>query len=780
MRRPTGPSVRRRSIWWGLGAVVLVFGIVGSVSEALVVARHDAQQSAQTQAPVSLAIASAMQLALQHEQDLDVGAAGFVAGSPDASASQFVQWVASERALQRYPELIGIAQVAMIPAGGLAAFAAKDAADPPGPMGPGDSLAVIPAGVRPYYCLETGSVTRAGSPIGPAGLDYCASALGPALLVGRDTGQITYLPYGTGATRDLAVGSAIYAGGTEPSTVAARRAAFLGWTGSQISPAVLLDRALVGHPGTAIGFRFGTGPHAVTFTAGHAPSGSQTATVNLHNGWYVLTTDRITSGALMANGNALIILLGGVTISVLMALLILALGTGRARAMWLMRKRTAQLEYQAFHDSLTGLPNRALILDRLEQMMLRLRRDHAHVSALFLDLDNFKDVNDTLGHAAGDQLLVLVANRLTSILREGDTVGRFGGDEFVILVDGESLTVGPELVAERILDVMTAPFRVESSEAPITISASIGIAEGLRTKPEDLLRDADIALHRAKAAGKRHSVVFASPMQDAVDARRTLELDLQIAMVEHQFFVVYQPTVDIGTGVITGAEALLRWRHPQRGVVGPVNFVPALESTGLIVPVGRWILDQACHQGALWQRAGHPLDISVNISANQLEGGCLVDDVQASLASSGFSADLLVLELTETILMRDVEATVDQLQRLKATGIRISIDDFGTGYSSLAYLRKFPIDILKIDQTFVAAIADTRESAAIVHTLVQLGKALGLETVAEGIETIDQWSLLRSEDVDKGQGYLFARPMDVPELDRMLDASLAGRVTPVR
>ena len=224
---------------------------------------------------------------------------------------------------------------------------------------------------------------------------------------------------------------------------------------------------------------------------------------------------------------------------------------------------------------------------------------------------------------------------------------------------------------------------------------------------------------------------------------------------------MYQPTVDIGTGIVTGVEALLRWRHPQRGVVGPLDFVPALESTGLIVPVGRWVLDEACRQGAAWMHAGHHLTVSVNISANQLDGGHLVDDVRASLESSGFRADLLILELTETILMRDVRSTVDQLHRLKATGIRISIDDFGTGYSSLAYLRKFPIDILKIDQSFVSAIADTRESAAIVHTLVQLGKVLGLETVAEGIETIDQWSRLRAEDVDKGQGYLFARPLDV-------------------
>ena len=732
---------------------------------------HDGQQSAQAQVPIAQAIASTLQLALQHEQDLDVAAAGFAAGTPNATASQFRGWVATVRALQRYPELIGIAQLALVPAASLPAFSARAALDPPGPLGGDGILTVTPTEARPFYCLALGSVTRPGDPVGPAGLDYCASALGPALLATRDSGQDAYLPYGSGPTQNLAVGSAIYAGGDAPATVAERRATFVGWTGSQISPTVLLDSALVGHPGTSIGFRYGTGPEAVTYRAGHAPTGSPTHTVGLGNGWYVLTSARVASGAVLANDNSVELLFGGIAISVLMSLLIVALGTGRSRALWLMRKRTAQLEYQAFHDSLTGLPNRALILDRLQQMMLRLRRDSEPVSALFLDLDNFKDVNDTLGHAAGDRLLVLVAKRLIGIVREGDTVGRFGGDEFVVLVGGGSLPSGPEDVAERILDVMVAPFELDPNDSPVTISLSIGVAQGLRTKPEDLLRNADIALNRAKAAGKHHAVVFASPMQEAVDARRALELDLRGAIVGQQFFAMYQPTVDISSGIVTGAEALLRWRHPKRGLVGPAGFVPALESTGLIVPVGRWVLDQACHQGAAWQQDGHPLAISVNISANQLESGHLVDEVRASLASSGFSADLLILELTESILMRDVRSTIDQLHHLKATGIRISIDDFGTGYSSLAYLRKFPIDILKIDQTFVAAIADTRESAAIVHTLVQLGKVLGLETVAEGVETVDQWSRLRAEDVDKGQGYLFARPLEVAALSHMLSSS---------
>jgi diguanylate cyclase (GGDEF)-like protein len=757
----------------------MVVGGLASVLGAHVLANRDAGQSAQTQAAASTAIASTLQLALQHEQDLDVSAASFVAGDPGASAEAFRAWVSSERALQRYPELDAIAAITMVPAAQLAAFSARESADTAGTVGTGGTLAVTPAGARPYYCLETGSVTRSGTLVDPAGTDYCDTALDPALLAARDSGDDTYLPYGSGSDRDLAVGSAIYQGGLDPPTVAARRAEFLGWTGSQIAPSVLMDAALKGHPGTGLTFRYGSGASAAVFTAGRAPAGSPTTTVDLHNGWFVAVAAAGSSGAILANQNSRALLVGGLLVSLLVALLIYVLGTGRSRAVTLVHDRTEQLQHLAYHDSLTGLPNRVLILDRLEQMMLRSRREDAKVGALFLDLDNFKDVNDTLGHAAGDQLLVLVARRLSKVLREGDTVGRLGGDEFVILIDGQSLDQGPELAAQRIQDVMAQPFEIDATEMPVTVTVSIGIAEGVRSRPDDLLRDADIALNRAKASGKRRTVIFAARMQDAVDSRRSLEIDLSGALEAGQFFVLYQPIFDMESGVISGAEALIRWRHPDRGVVGPMEFIPTLESTGLIVPVGRWVLNEACRQGALWQGAGHDLTISVNLSAHQLEGGHLVDDVRRALVASAFAPDHLVLELTETILMHDVPSTIDQLARLKSTGVRISIDDFGTGYSSFAYLRKFPIDILKIDQAFVASIADTWESAAIVHTLVQLGKVLGLEIVAEGIETDDQRSRLCAESVDMGQGFFFSRPLEPAVIDLLLDGLVTSGAGPV-
>ena len=524
-----------------------------------------------------------------------------------------------------------------MPAPQLAAFSVRVDPGPAASPGPAPIVVVTPSGARSFYCLEAGAVTRPGSVPGPVGQDYCDSALGPALLGSRDSGRSAYLPYGSGAPSNLAIGTPIYEGDFRPDTVAGRRAAFLGWTGAQISPVVLLDDALIGHPQTHLALRFGTGPHAATFAAGRAPAGSQTDTADLHNGWYVLTSSRITSSAIMANDNALFLLLGGTVISLLLALLFFGLGAGRARAVWQVRRSTAELEHQSFHDALTGLPNQALILDRLGQMMARSVHDDSSVAALFLGLDNFKDVNDSLGHAAGDELLSLVGKRLVSILGDGHSVGRFGGDEFVVLVEGRTVSARPELVAERILDVLAEPFEIGSVTAKVTIGASIGIAEGSRHNPDDLLRDADIALNRAKASGRRNVVVFASPMHDAVDARRMLEADLREAVVSQQFFVLYQPTVDIRTGRVTGAEALVRWRHPSRGVVGPAQFIPALEATGLIVEVGRWVIVQACRQGASWQRAGHRLTVSVNISARQLEGESLVEDVRAALEATGFA-----------------------------------------------------------------------------------------------------------------------------------------------
>jgi diguanylate cyclase (GGDEF)-like protein len=433
-----------------------------------------------------------------------------------------------------------------------------------------------------------------------------------------------------------------------------------------------------------------------------------------------------------------------------------------------------QIRFEAVHDALTGLPNRALILDRTEQMLTRARRTPTSVAALFIDLDGFKDVNDTLGHEVGDQLLRAVSLRLSAAMRESDSVGRLGGDEFVVLVDGAATDHGPEVVAERLLEVLRAPFELDGSPGgPLTMTASIGVALGTRSSAAELLRDADIALYEAKAAGKNCYLAFESAMHAAVQDRHLLESDLRDALANHQFFLVYQPIFNLGTGGTTGVEALLRWNHPDRGVVMPEVFIPILEDSGMITEVGRWVLDEACRQGARWHALGFQLDISVNVSARQLDADRLVEDVRCALAMTGFDASSLIVEITESAIMRNVEAAIPRMDALKAIGVRLAIDDFGTGYSSLAYLRQFPVDTIKIDRSFVASMSESHESGVLIRTLVQLGKTLGLETLAEGIEESEQYSQLEREECVSGQGFLYARPLEADAV-----AAFLARVTP--
>jgi diguanylate cyclase (GGDEF)-like protein len=426
-----------------------------------------------------------------------------------------------------------------------------------------------------------------------------------------------------------------------------------------------------------------------------------------------------------------------------------------------LSRRQDELAFLATHDPLTGLPNRTLILDRVEQMLVRSRRNRAPVAALFVDLDNFKGINDTLGHGAGDRLLKAVAARLGAAIRDTDALGRLGGDEFVVIAEGMSLAAGPELIAERLLAALEAPFVLDGSEASrLAVSASVGIAMGDRDSAEELLRDADIAMYRSKWDGKNRYTVFESAMQDAVQSRMELEMDLREACERDQFFLVYQPTFDLQSMSPTGVEALLRWNSPRRGVVQPDDFVQLLEETGMITEIGRWVLFEACRQSAAWRAAGHPIGMSVNVSARQLETDEFIDHVREALESSGLEPGALTLEITETTIMRDAEQTVRRLGAIKELGVRIAIDDFGTGYSSLSHLQQFPVDALKIDRSFIARLTQSPEGETLIRTLVQLGKAMSIETLAEGIERHGELSLLQDEQCDSGQGFLFARPLD--------------------
>ncbi|MFI7545349.1 putative bifunctional diguanylate cyclase/phosphodiesterase [Actinoplanes sp. NPDC049599] len=424
-----------------------------------------------------------------------------------------------------------------------------------------------------------------------------------------------------------------------------------------------------------------------------------------------------------------------------------------------------QLSRQAFTDSLTGLPNRALFRDRLAQAVER--RAGAAVTVLLIDLDDFKLVNDNLGHSAGDQLLATLAGRLRAEMRPGDTLARLGGDEFAILV--EDLAPGEaEALAERLLRAGREQVRLDSRD--VACSLSIGIAHGDRPA-EQLLRDADLAMYAAKRNGRNAYAVFDPSMSRSVLEEAQQRVDMERGLEQDQFVLLYQPVVDLITQRIAGVEALVRWRHPEDGLLSPYQFIATAEANGLIVPLGRWVLREACAQLARWQRetpAAAGLKMNVNLSARQFQYAGLVADVAAAIADAGIAAGALTLEITESMLMEDVTGAIETLGALRALGVRLAIDDFGTGYSSLNYLKQLPVDIIKIDKTFVDQVDTDADDVALVDAVVGLGQALRLQTVAEGIETDGQWLMLRQIGCDQGQGYLFGRPGDAASVIGLL------------
>lgn len=428
------------------------------------------------------------------------------------------------------------------------------------------------------------------------------------------------------------------------------------------------------------------------------------------------------------------------------------------------------LEYQAFYDALTGLPNRALFLDRVRHALAHAERRKAAIAVLFLDLDRLKVVNDSLGHGAGDGLLVAVATRLGRCIRPEDTFARLSGDEFAVLLETTDASDAVR-VAERLLRALESPFAVAGREVFITASIGIVLNASQHEQPEDLLRDADVAMYRAKQTGKARYQVFDAELGVRATQRLERELDLRRALDRGEFIVLYQPMVDLRTGNLSGWEALLRWRHPERGLLSPGGFLDLAEEVGLSLPIGQWVLREACRQAREWQ-AQFPSEPAptmwVNLSARQFEYPKLAAEIAQTLRGTQLQPGALGLEVTESMMIGGAGIARAALRELKGLGVRLAIDDFGTGYSSLAYLRRFPLDTLKIDQSFVIGLGENAQDTAIVEAVILLAKALGMRTTAEGVTTDEQVALLRARGCDLGQGYLYARPLTVEAAGELL------------
>ena len=760
----------------GIASALLTVCVVASFAGAFAQRSSALSQERREFRSVASGVASSMFLAINRDTEYVESLGSAVGAAPRMTNKQFTEYVARTHANVRYPGSLGYIYLKRVPDRRLAAFGRRLAAD--APVGFQRGFRLIPPGRRSEYCIvRFGKSFQLGLNL-PLGLDQCAAAVpgfvskspGRLYRAVQDSGEV-----GVGAldaTNGLfGVAAPVYRGVRRPTSVAARRASLLGWAGGTFDGKAILTAAggvrrglkvEIAHrnPGEAaqvLAAAGVAGDRAHNYTAQRMSAGGV---------WLVRVTGSTPGSGLSATAQFAGVLLCGLTMSGLLFGLVFVLARGRSKALALVERKTVELRHRSLHDALTGLPNRACILDRIERALDHARRERSDLAVMFLDLDGFKGVNDTYGHSVGDELLRQVGRRLSGLLRGTDGVGRLGGDEFVVLVEGRELCDGPEAIAARVRAVLCEPFRLGGlRQLDVQVGASIGVATGLRASADELLRDADLALYAAKDAGKATFVLFEPAMSSALERRRDLEADLREAIGTDQIQLVYQPIFDLGSRKVTGVETLVRWQHPVRGLIMPDEFLTLAEESTLVVPLGRQILRAACAQATEWQRCGHQIPVSVNVSLRQLDSGAtFVEDVRDALAASGLDAGSLTLEISEAALSQDAEASARHIYALKALGVRIALDNVGTGYSHLGVSSEFPIDALKIDRSVVVRIGADSHSAALVDSLIELSKTLGIDIVAEGIEHSGQLQDLEQTQCRAGQGFYFAHPLDAHAL----------------
>jgi diguanylate cyclase (GGDEF)-like protein len=784
------PKNRRRSRRAVCAAVaVLVIGLILSGISAVLWARTDQANNRKDFRAVAEDVTSTAGILLQRDANFVATLRTVLTMHPDLTPTQFAQWYGRLQGDQHQVGGIGSAVINVVPAKALIRFQSRRDADPAFIRLLGSHIAYIAPTGQPQYCLLSSSGALQPLTTFAAELvqqDWCnprtfvGSTEASALWASSAADHVLINPINVAWLRTTLFEVPFYRRGVALRSPAERTASTRGWVVSSFDVGTLLQQALGHNHGLRVRVQYTNPDGRLVDVArlGHA-AGSlmQRKVLDFDGHWTITVTGaRIVSGVTPAVQGVLISV-AGVIVTLLLSLLILTLSRSRERALAMVAEKTGQLRHQALHDALTGLPNRVLAIDRADQMLARARRADQPIAVLYIDIDGFKHINDTFGHAVGDTFLKAVAARLETVVRAGDTAARLAGDEFVVLLEASTLDAGPELVAERVLDVLREPYDLtEEIGRDLSVTASIGVAYGQHETAEELLADADVALYAAKEAGRNQYVTYESGMQTAAQDRITLEMDLADAIAAEELFMVYQPTFDLKSERTTGVEALLRWRHAERGVIAPDVFIPIAERSGLILSIGRWVLHTATLQASEWRARGYDLAISVNVSGRQLDHDELVEDVRSALTESGLEPSALTVEITETALMKDPEAAARRLNAIKELGVRVAVDDFGTGYSSLAYLRQFPVDTLKIDRAFVQGIASSKESAALIQTLIDLGKSLGLETLGEGIEDLAQLEHLQRARCDSGQGFLFARPLEAEALTEFLSSRPADQL----
>jgi diguanylate cyclase (GGDEF)-like protein len=790
-----GKAWGRRGVWAVLAVLVAAAGLAGSLFGAHALAHRNLQRKRDAFAQSTAAIAATVKLAIQHQEDIATGAGTYFAGAPKSTSTELRAWASGSRLLRRYPELSSVGLITIVRAPELAKFAARTNA--PASTSAASSallspttgtaaaitndaaaaaLGISPAGERPYYCLTSAQISRSAVGLRRGGLDYCART--SALLQHRDSATSSYTRVSVAHNGALAIVTPVYRNGASPRTTAARMESFVGWLREVLTPQVMLRQALEAHPGSAVRLRYGASSSKLVFASGTPRPDAQSTTTSLHDGWTLTSFGPTLGTGLLPGGHGRGALIAGSIISLLLGLLIFVLGSGRRP------ERTPKPRKQPtpgqLYDPLTGLPSRALTLDRAECMVARAGRQSGLLAgALFIDVDWFKDVNEKLGRAAGDQLLAIVAKRLEGVVRTGDTVGRLENDVFVVLVESTARGARLDSLARRVIESLHKPVDLDGFGPRFFATASIGVAFGRYETSTDLLRDAQLALHAAKAAGKDRYTLFNANMRSVIESRGVLEAELNTALAEKQFFLLYQPIFDLKTRKVVGLEALIRWMHPKQGGLAPTEFLPLAEETGLIVPIGRWVLEEACGRAAAWNVAGHPVGISVKVSANQLDRDGFITDVRRALQQSGIEPGLLTLEIAETTVMRDLAAVAERLAEIKQLGVRVAIDDFGgSGYARHSDLQRIPLDFLRVDRSSLAASDDEDYRSWLLESILIVGRDLSLTVIATGIETHEQMSDLEAMGCTMAQGFLMGKPIPPGSVEAIFAVELPTASTP--